>query len=224
MSARLLKARQIKKTFIFPTQIEILKGIDLEVRPGETVAIIGKSGEGKSTLLHILGTLEALCSGTLEICGQDTSMCHLPSLRNTQIGFIFQHSHLLEEETLIENVLMPAKIGRKSIHSSSPAYKRALSLLEQVDLLERSHFPAKFLSGGEKQRAALARALCNDPALILADEPSGNLDSLHSQEIHTLLLNLARKNNKGLIVVTHDKEFAHLCDRALALKDGILSS
>ena len=219
----LLKARELKKTFHSPARVEILRGIDLDVKAGETVAIIGKSGEGKSTLLHILGTLENLCSGTLEICGKDTKTCSLPLLRSQHIGFIFQQSHLLEEETVLANVLMPAKIARRSTGPSSQAYKKALELLEQVNLLKRAHFPAKFLSGGEKQRAAIARALCNDPDLILADEPSGNLDSMHSHEIHTLLLNLAKKNKKSLIVVTHDTEFAHLCDRTLSLKDGVLS-
>jgi lipoprotein-releasing system ATP-binding protein len=220
----ILKASQLKKTFHSPTLVEILKGIDIEVRSGETVSIVGKSGEGKSTLLHILGTLEKSCSGQLEICGNDTAEGNLPQIRNQHIGFIFQHSHLLEDETLLANVLMPAKIARAHSHPQSAAYQRALHLLEQVDLIKRAHFPAKLLSGGEKQRAAIARALCNDPDLILADEPSGNLDSLHSQEIHNLLLNLAKRENKSLIVVTHDREFAQLCDRSLLLKDGALSS
>jgi len=222
MSA-ILRARQITKRFLTPVPVEVLKGIDLEVDSGESIAIVGKSGEGKSTLLHILGTLEKPCTGTIEICGQNTADFSLPLLRNQHIGFIFQSYHLLEDETVLDNVLMPAKIARKSIHKGSTAYQRALNLLEIVGLESRANFSVKLLSGGEKQRAAIARALCNDPELILADEPSGNLDHAHSQEVHSLLIDLARNFNKSLIVVTHDKEFSSLCNKTLLLKDGNLS-
>ena len=218
-----LRARQITKRFLTPAPVEVLKGIDLEVDCGESIAIVGKSGEGKSTLLHILGTLEKPCSGTLEICGQNTADASLPYLRNQHIGFIFQSYHLLEDDTVLDNVLMPVKIARQSTHQGSTAYQRALSLLEMVGLESRAHFSAKLLSGGEKQRVAIARALCNDPELILADEPSGNLDHAHSQEVHSLLIDLARDFNKSLIVVTHDKEFSSLCNKTLLLKDGNLS-
>ncbi len=221
---RILKAKQITKKFLTPAPIEVLKGIDLEVHRGESIAIVGKSGEGKSTLLHILGTLERPSSGALEICGQNTAEAPLPDLRNQHIGFIFQSYNLLDDYTVLDNVLMPAQIARKPTHKGSVAYLRALNLLEIVGLKDRANFFAKLLSGGEKQRTAIARSLCNDPDLILADEPSGNLDHAHSQEVHSLLIGLARDFNKSLIVVTHDKEFSSLCGKTLLLKDGNLSA
>ncbi len=219
---RILKATQIAKKFLTPSPVEVLRGIDLEIYPGESLAIVGKSGEGKSTLLHILGTLEKPSGGTLEICGQNTAETSLANLRNRHIGFIFQSYNLLDDDSVLDNVLMPAKIARKPTHKNSPAYLRALNLLDIVGLKDRAHFFAKLLSGGEKQRAAIARALCNDPDLILADEPSGNLDHTHSQEVHSLLIGLAKDLNKSLIVVTHDKEFSSLCGKTLLLKDGHL--
>ena len=223
MRQPILRATGLKKTFLFPAPVEVLKGIDIEIYPGESAAIVGKSGEGKSTLLHILGTLEKPTSGSLEICGQNVKSYSLPKLRNQHIGFIFQNYHLLESDTLIDNVLMPAKIARKATHEGSPAYKRAQMLIDLVGLQERALFPTKLLSGGEKQRASIARALCNDPDLILADEPTGNLDSKHSQEIHSLLIHLSEQFNKALIVVTHDKDFSALCHKTWVLKDGNLS-
>jgi lipoprotein-releasing system ATP-binding protein len=223
MTEILLKARKISKKFFSPFSVEVLKQIDLEVHRGESIAIVGKSGEGKSTLLHILGTLETPSNGELEICGHKTASYPLAALRNQHIGFIFQTYNLLEDYTALENVLMPAKIARQPTHSQSAAYQRALMLLDAVGLKNRIHFPSKLLSGGEKQRTAIARALCNDPDLILADEPSGNLDSAHSQEIHSLLFQLCSEYKKSLIVVTHDREFSALCNRTLRLKDGILT-
>ncbi len=219
----ILKAKKILKRFLTPTSVEVLKGIDLEVHQGETLAITGKSGEGKSTLLHILGTLEKPTSGSLEICGRSSAESSLAELRNKHIGFIFQSFNLLDDYTLLDNVLMPARIARKSVQQGSSAYQRAIELLEIVGLKNRASFLAKLLSGGEKQRAAIARALCNDPDLILADEPSGNLDHSHSQEVHSLLIGLAKDFNKSLIVVTHDRELSSLCSKTLLLKDGNLS-
>jgi lipoprotein-releasing system ATP-binding protein len=218
----LLKAAKLTKKFSSPTPLEVLKGIDFEIFARESVAIVGKSGEGKSTLLHILGTLEKPCSGSIEICGKDVTETSLPNLRNRHIGFIFQNCNLLDDYTTLENVLMPARIARKWIHPGSEFLKQGLMLLEAVGLKDRAHFLSKLLSGGEKQRAAIARALCNDPELILADEPSGNLDNKHSQEIHSLLLRLCKDFKKALIVVTHDKELSSLCDRTLLLKEGHL--
>jgi lipoprotein-releasing system ATP-binding protein len=220
----ILQAKQITKNFFTPGPVEVLKEIDLTIRKGESIAIVGKSGEGKSTLLHILGTLEKPCSGSLEICGQNTATASLSELRNRHIGFIFQSYHLLDDYTVLDNVLMPAKIARFATHKNSAAYQHALTLLENVGLKHRADFFTKLLSGGEKQRVAIARALCNDPDIILADEPSGNLDHAHSQEVHSLLMRLSKEFNKSLIVVTHDKEFASLCDQILLLKDGHLSS
>lgn len=222
MKKTVLLAKELKKKFFSPTPVEILRGVDLEVFAGESVAITGKSGEGKSTLLHILGTIEKPSSGTLEICGDSTAKSSLSHLRNHQIGFVFQTFNLLEDYTVLENVLIPARIARLPIGKGSPSYKRALELLERVGLQDRAHFLSKLLSGGEKQRAAIARALCNDPQLILADEPSGNLDNFHSQAIHSLLLDLVKQMDKSLIVVTHDKELSGLCDRTLHLRDGKL--
>jgi lipoprotein-releasing system ATP-binding protein len=217
-----LKAVQVKKRFAAPAPVDVLKGVDLELASGESIAIMGKSGEGKSTLLHVLGTLERPTSGSLFILGRDVSSGDLSTLRNRHIGFIFQNFHLLEEESALQNVLIPAKIARVPIHPGSAAHTRALMLLERVGLKERIHFCAKLLSGGEKQRTSIARALMNDPELILADEPSGNLDHAQSQEVHRLLIDCAKTFGKSLIVVTHDKELSALCDKTYLLKDGLL--
>jgi lipoprotein-releasing system ATP-binding protein len=216
----ILIANNISKTFKSPISVSVLKNISLEIKAGETVAITGKSGEGKTTLLHILGTLEPPTEGTLEICGLPASSSNWNLLRNQKIGFIFQAYNLLEDYTVLENVLMPAKIGNRL---NSAAHLRAMELLEEVGLSHRADFPAKLLSGGEKQRAAIARAFLNDPALILADEPSGNLDHAHSTIIYNLLLGAAQRRGKALIVVTHDQELAALCQKTYSLMDGHLS-
>ncbi len=215
-----LSARKLCKTYTTPQMVHLLEDVSLDLHLGESLAIMGKSGVGKSTLLHILGTLELPSQGTLYIQGQDALRGSPHALRSAHIGFIFQSFNLLEDYTLLENVLMPARIARRS-HSSS-LRKRALELLEEVGLKERADFPAKILSGGEKQRAAIARALLNDPAILLADEPSGNLDDGNSQKIHNILLDCCRKRNKTLVVVTHDAHLAALMDRQLMLKEGKL--
>lgn len=218
----ILKAQNLFKTYKAPHAVSVLENIALEVFPGDSIAIIGKSGEGKTTLLHVLGTLEAPTQGTIEICGEVATEQNSPHLRNRHIGFVFQAYHLLSDCTVLENVLMPARIGGQDVRPGSAAHSRALDLLESVSLLQRADFPAKLLSGGEKQRAAIARALINDPAMILADEPSGNLDSAHSQEIYTLLLGEAQKRNKAVIVVTHDLTLASQCKKTYSLQDGKL--
>lgn len=218
----ILKAKNISKSFKSPTLVTVLNNISLEVNAGETVAITGKSGEGKTTLLHILGTLEAPTTGTLEICGSLSEPSSWTTLRNQKIGFIFQAYNLLEDYTVLDNVLMPAKIAQKDIRPGSFSHTRALELLEEVGLSHRTNFQAKFLSGGEKQRVAIARAFLNDPDLILADEPSGNLDHAHSTAIYNLLLSSALKRGKALIVVTHDPELAGLCHKTYSLLDGKL--
>jgi len=217
-----IHAQNLSKSFYSPSPVHILKNIDLIIKQGSSHAITGKSGEGKSTLLHILGTLEKPSSGELVICGQSIHSTSLPLLRNRHIGFIFQSYHLLEDDTVLNNILMPAKIARLPTHRNSAAYQRALYLLEQVGLSERAQFLAKLLSGGEKQRVATARALLNDPEIILADEPSGNLDRFHSQMIHELLIQLTQAEGKTLVVVTHDRELASLCDHQHILKNGLL--
>jgi lipoprotein-releasing system ATP-binding protein len=217
MSLQVLKADNLHKSFYSPHRLEVLKGISLCVHRGESIAIMGKSGEGKSTLLHLLGTLEKPCAGKISILQEEIDYSRAAQLRNEKIGFIFQSFHLLEEETLLENVLIPAKIARQK---NQLTYERALFLLERVGLIDRRQFLVKHLSGGEKQRASLARALLNRPALILADEPTGNLDQSHSAQIFELLLQLVKEEQKALIVATHDRELAAWCDRTLILKNG----
>lgn len=213
----LLKAKDISKIYPGEVPTPVLRDISLDVNAGETLAIVGKSGEGKSTLLHILGTLEAPTSGTVEFDGKIPSSQELPHLRSQKIGFIFQAYHLIEEETALYNVLLPDLIVRRK-----PDIQKGMALLEEVGLQNRAKTPAKFLSGGEKQRVAIARAFCNDPQLILADEPTGNLDHTHSEMIETLLINAVKKRGKTLILVTHDENFARHLDRMISLKDGQL--
>lgn len=217
-----LKASGLKKAFNYPVEVTILKGVDLTVFQGDSIAIMGRSGEGKSTLLQILGTLENPSQGTLEIAGQDVTAFNKASLRNRHIAFVFQSFHLLEDYTALENVLMPARIGRQNVNKNSLAYERGMNLLKKVGLEERAHFNAKQLSGGEKQRVAIARALCNDPDIIFADEPTGNLDRQTSDLIQSLLLDFARETKKALIVVTHDQQLADRCDHCYQLVDGLL--
>lgn len=217
-----LKAKDVHKTFSGPAQVSILRGVNIEVARGETVAIMGRSGEGKSTLLHILGTLETPSQGSLQIAGHLVSSANKSMIRNRHIGFIFQSFHLLEDFSVLENVLMPARIARKSISSNSEQREKARLLLNQVGLENRHHFLTKLLSGGEKQRVSIARALCNDPDLILADEPTGNLDRVTAQGIHELLIQSTRDQKKTMIVVTHNEELALLCDRRYILRDGLL--
>lgn len=218
----ILKAIGLKKSFYNPVRVEILKQVDLTVRRGDTVAIMGRSGEGKSTLLQILGTLENACGGTLEIDGEPVSNFNKSKLRNKKLAFVFQSFHLLEDYTAIDNVLMPARIAREATSPGSAMYQHACDLLDHVGLSGRKDFNTKLLSGGEKQRVAIARALCNDPDIILADEPSGNLDRQTSQQIHDLLIDFAHVHNKTLIVVTHDTELAGLCRQRYRLTEGRL--
>lgn len=205
-----------------PHKLSILNGIDLTVQQGETVAIMGRSGEGKSTLLQILGTLDSPCSGSITIMGQEVSYFNKSRIRNAHLAFIFQSFHLLEDYSALDNVLMPARIGRKEVSHGSAAYRYATELLDHVGLSDRADFNTKLLSGGEKQRVAIARALCNQPDIILADEPSGNLDKVTAQSIHELLLGFARRQNKALLIVTHDESLAQLCDTRYHLTDGQL--
>lgn len=207
----ILKASHITKSY---PKVKVLSDISLNAHSGESIAISGRSGEGKTTLLHILGTLEEPDSGGIEIGGEKLTRSNASRLRNQQIGFVFQAYNLLEDFTALENVLMPARIARLS-----PSRKRGLELLELVGLQDRADFPARLLSGGERQRAAIARALCNDPALILADEPSGNLDRANAKKIGDLLLSL----RKTLILVTHDPDLASLCHKRYTLQDGKLT-
>jgi lipoprotein-releasing system ATP-binding protein len=202
--------------------IEVLRGLDLGVRRGEILSIIGASGVGKSTLLQILGSLDKPDSGSMMINGRATdslSQTELNRLRNRVIGFVFQFHFLLPEFTALENVMMPNLIGRSSWKD---AQRRAAGLLERVGLSERVFHKPSELSGGEQQRVAVARALANDPEVILADEPTGNLDDASSEELHRLVAELSHREGKTFVVVTHKKDFSRFADRVLVLQDGRL--
>lgn len=217
----ILSCRKLSKSYISPKPVELFSNIDLDVYPEDTLAIVGRSGEGKSTLLHLLGILDTPTSGEISLLGEKASY-EDHEKRNKHIGFIFQQFHLLEDYTVIDNVLMPAYIARKPTHQKSPAFKKAQELLERVGLLSHQFHLAKHLSGGEKQRVAIARAFLNDPDIILADEPSGNLDRTTAESIHQLLLDFAKESNKACVIVTHDLNFAKLCARQYSLSGGTI--
>ena len=213
----MIQARNIHKSF---DELEVLKGVDLSVGKGEIVSIVGPSGAGKTTLLQILGTLDNQNSGSILVNGIDFSKLNekdLATFRNKNIGFIFQFHQLLPEFTALENVMIPALIARKDIKKTTQKAKELLSYLKLTDRME--HKPNE-LSGGEKQRVAVARALINDPGLILADEPSGSLDSKNKDELHKLLFELRDKFGLTIVIVTHDKELALLSDRVIEMRDG----
>ena len=213
----IVEAKKIRKSF---GSLEVLKGVDFEVQAGEVVAIMGASGAGKSTLLQILGTLLTPDSGSLTIDGTDILSLGeraLSRFRNRRIGFVFQAHHLLPEFTAEENVTIPMLIGGQ-VQASARA--RARELLALVGLQERlSHKPSQ-LSGGEQQRVAIARALANNPAILFADEPTGNLDSRTKEEIHQLFLDVRKQLGQTVVIVTHDAGLAKLCDRTCTLQDG----
>ena len=213
----IIEATGIEKSF---GPLKVLRGVDFSVEKGEVVAIMGASGAGKSTLLQILGTLSTPDSGRLVIDGTSPLTLgsrELADFRNRRIGFVFQAHHLLPEFSALENVMIPALIGRKS---EKEARKRALELLETVGLGERTAHRPSELSGGEQQRVAIARALMNDPAILFADEPSGNLDSRTKEEIHRLFFDLRDRLGQTEVIVTHDPALAALCDRTSVMKDG----
>jgi len=213
----LIQARGLEKSY---GSLRVLKGIDLDISRGEIVSIVGASGAGKSTLLHLLGTLDQPDKGSILIENKEIGTLKgkaLSSFRNKHIGFIFQFHQLLPEFTALENTAMPALIAGDSF---STAEAKALSLLKLLGLENRTSHKPSALSGGEQQRVAIARALMNQPDLILADEPSGNLDSENARSLHTLVFDLRKQLNQTFIIVTHNQELADMADRKLVMKDG----
>jgi len=213
----MIQAKNIHKSY---GNLHVLKGVDVEIKKGEIVSIVGKSGAGKSTLLHILGTLDQADKGVLNINGIDVNTLNpkdLAGFRNKNIGFVFQFHHLLPEFTALENVCIPAFIQKTS---EREAHARAKELLGYLGLSNRIEHKPTQLSGGEQQRVAVARALMNQPAVLFADEPSGNLDTQSSQELHQLLFQLRDDFQQTFIIVTHNEVLAEMSDRRLVMQDG----
>ena len=213
----MIKANNIHKSF---GSLEVLKGVSLDVSPAEVVSIVGPSGAGKTTLLQILGTLSPMDSGSLSINGvhiESLSDKQLSDFRNRQIGFVFQFHHLLPEFTALENIMMPALIARRN---PKQVEREAAELLKMMNLSERASHKPSALSGGEQQRVAIARALINRPALLLADEPSGNLDTKNRDEIHSLFFRLRDELGQTTLIVTHDEGLAAMADRKISMIDG----
>ena len=215
----MIKAENIHKSF---GSLEVLKGVTLNIKPSEVVSIVGPSGAGKTTLLQILGTLSKPDSGSLFIDGKQIDTLDdnaLSDFRNRKIGFVFQFHHLLPEFTALENVMIPALIARRDRRE---AEREALELLKMMELSDRTTHKPSALSGGEQQRVAIARALINRPALLLADEPSGNLDSKNRDHIHSLFFRLREELGQTTIIVTHDEGLASMADRKISMRDGLI--
>lgn len=215
----MLEATGIEKSY---GTLRVLKGVDLSIKTGEVVSIVGASGAGKSTLLHMLGTLDTPDKGKISIKGMDVfsqSAKDLASFRNRHIGFVFQFHNLLPEFSALENVMIPGLLSGKN---EGEVRAKAEKLLFDLGLQARIHHKPSELSGGEQQRSAVARALINSPDLILADEPSGNLDSKNAKELHELFFSLREKTGQTFIIVTHNQEFANMADRKLEMRDGII--
>ncbi len=217
----MIKLRNITKSF---GSLQVLKGIDLDIAKGEVVSIVGPSGAGKTTLLQIMGTLDSADSGTVEIEGTDVgalSQKALSKFRNKKIGFVFQFHQLLPEFTALENIMIPAFIGGMG---KREAKARAEELLAFMGLTDRADHKPNELSGGEKQRVAVARALVNHPAVVMADEPSGSLDSKNKEELHNLFFQLRDQYGQTFVIITHDEQLATLTDRTIHLMDGLVVS
>jgi len=215
----MLKAEKITRKF---GEVQVLKGVDLTIQTGEIVSIVGSSGAGKSTLLHILGTLDRPDSGKIWLNDQEIGLLSakkLAAFRNQQIGFIFQFHHLLPEFDALENVSIPGWIAGTS---KKEIKERAIHLLSTLGLSHRMNHKPQELSGGEQQRVAVARALINQPQIVFADEPTGNLDSQNARELHQLFLQLNKETGTSFLIVTHNEELAALCGRTLHMKDGLM--
>ena len=216
----MIEVQGITKSF---GSLQVLKGIDLHIAKGEIVSIVGPSGAGKTTLLQIIGTLDSPDAGSVRVDGIDTTRLSQKALsyfRNRHLGFVFQFHQLLPEFTAIENIMIPAYIAGVS---RSAAKTRATELLQFMGLTDRAHHKPAELSGGEKQRIAVARALMNNPAVILADEPSGSLDTKNKQELHQLFFDLRNQFGQTFVIVTHDEQLATITDRTIHMRDGLLS-
>jgi len=213
----MLAAKNIFKNY---QQLQVLKGVDIHVKQGEVVSIVGSSGAGKSTLLHILGTLDGADSGEIILNNQKLSALtgnKLAAFRNKNIGFVFQFHHLLPEFTALENVCIPGWVAGKK---KQEVENRAIELLTILGLQHRLQNKPNQLSGGEQQRVAVARALINNPSIVMADEPTGNLDSANAKELHQLFINLRQQFNQAFLIVTHNEELAKMSDRIVHMKDG----
>ena len=217
----MLKATRLEKKY---GDLKVLKGVNIEVNKGEVVSIVGSSGAGKSTLLHILGTLDNADSGSLTIEDIEISSLSqkkLAKFRNEKIGFVFQFHNLLPEFTALENVCIPGFLGGRN---EKDVKSKASELLNLLGLSSRIHHKPSEMSGGEQQRAAVARALINSPSIVFADEPSGNLDSNNANDLHNLFFQLQKDLNQTFIIVTHNEEFADMANRKLIMKDGLITN
>lgn len=217
----MLTCTQITKRY---GSLEVLKGVDLQIEKGEIVSLVGSSGAGKSTLLHILGTLDEADGGQVWLNNSQISELkgnQLAAFRNRHIGFVFQFHHLLPEFTALENVCIPGWLGNRK---KKEVEERAKELLQLLGMGNRMENKPSQLSGGEQQRVAVARALINNPAIIMADEPTGNLDSAHATELHQLFFDLRKQFNQTFLIVTHNEELAAQCDRTIHMKDGRITS
>lgn len=225
VQSALVVATDVKKSFRHMGRtLEVLRGVDLEIRDGEMMGIVGPSGAGKSTLLHCIGTLDAPTAGSIRVAGEEVTMLggsRLADLRNRTIGFVFQFHHLLPEFNALENVMMPGLVQGRAKRNLEP---RASALLEEVGLRERTRHRPGELSGGEQQRVALARALMLEPKLLLADEPTGNLDSATSLQIHELFFSINAQRGTTIVVVTHNAALAASMPRVVTLRDGRVES